>query len=75
MDHWKVLSQKHSIEALSGCFYAFSIIIKLHASMMIDDASSLVNSLSAGVLSHKAAFVQFLKLQESSVRQCVIINR
>ena len=35
--------------------------------LRIDDASSL----SAGVLSHKAAFLQFLQLQESGVRQRV----
>ena len=43
----------------------------LSCTLQIDDASSLKNSLSAGVLSHKAAFVQFLQLQESGVRQRV----
>ena len=43
----------------------------LSCTLRIDDAPSLENSLSAGVLSHKAAFVQFLQLQESSVRQRV----
>ena len=43
----------------------------LSCTLQIDDASSLKISLSAGVLSHKAAFVQFLQLQESGVRQRV----
>ena len=65
MGRWQVLSQKHSIEALSGSKGA-------RFELMMHPAFE--NSLSAGVLSHKAAFVQFLQLQESCVRQHVNIS-
>ena len=46
----------------------------LSSTLRIDELSSLENSLSADVLSHKAVFVQFLQLQESSVKQRVNIS-
>ena len=46
----------------------------LSSTLRIDELSSLENSLSAGVLSHKAVFVQFLQLQESGVKQRVNIS-
>ena len=61
MGHWQVLSQ-NSLEALSGSIAArFELIIH----------PAFENSLSAGVLSHKAVFMQFLPLQESVVRHRV----
>ena len=46
----------------------------LSCTLRIDKAASLENSLSAGVLSHKATFVQFLQVQERGVRQRVNIS-
>ena len=64
MQIWVIgrFSAKNSIEALSGTKAALFELM-MHP--------AFENSLSAGVLSHKAAFVQFLQLQESGVRQRV----
>ena len=62
MGHWQVLSQKHSIAALSGS-KAACFELMMH--------SAFENSLSASVLSYKAAYMQFLQLQESGVRHRV----
>ena len=70
MSHWQVLSQKHSIEALSGT-KAAHFELMMHPVFENSLSAGVLSHKAAGVLSHKAAFVQFLQLQESSVRQRV----